>query len=55
MVVVLPAPLGPMKPNTSPCVELEVEPVDGEQVAVFLGQIAGFDHNYFCSSGRTKR
>ena len=29
MVVVLPAPLGPRKPCTSPASDLEVEPVEG--------------------------
>ena len=47
MVVVLPDPFGPMNPYTSPLVQLEREPVHGEQLAVLLRQVAAFDHGYF--------
>jgi len=34
MVVVLPAPLGPMKPKQAPFLDGEVEIVQGDEVAV---------------------
>ena len=43
MVVVLPAPLGPSRPKHSPRRIVEVEPVDGGDVAVALAQPADFD------------
>ena len=36
MVVVLPAPFGPSRPKHSPARHLEVEAVDGDDVAVAL-------------------
>ena len=41
MVVVLPAPLGPRKPNTSPAGDLEVEALDAAAVAVGDGERLG--------------
>ena len=43
MVVVLPAPLGPRKANTSPVCDLEVEPPDRLEVAVRLVQAGDRD------------
>ena len=40
MVVVLPAPLGPSRPKHSPGADLEVEAVDGDDVAVGLAKLA---------------
>ena len=42
-VVVLPAPLGPSRPKTSPRADVEVDPVDGDQVAIALDQAADLD------------
>ena len=44
IVLVLPAPLGPRKPNDSPGRDLEVDAVDGREVAEPLGQRAGMEH-----------
>ena len=44
IVVVLPAPLGPMKPNRSPAARSSSIDWIGEQLAVFLRQVVGFDH-----------
>ena len=43
MVEVLPAPLGPRKPKASPGCDVEVDAVDGGEVAEALGQPAGMD------------
>ena len=43
IVLVLPAPLGPRNPNASPACDLEVDPVDGDQLAESLGQAARED------------
>ena len=43
MVVVLPEPFGPRKPKTLPARDGEVEPVDGELLAVALGERARLD------------
>ena len=40
----LPAPLGPRKPNASPRRDLDVDAVDGGEVAEALHQAAGQDH-----------
>ena len=54
MVVLLPAPLGPMKPNISPGADLQAEVIDRQQVAVTFGEIQEFDHSLFLvfTSGR---
>ena len=39
MVVVLPAPLGPRKPSTSPGLHLEAHIVDGGERLVALGEV----------------
>ena len=44
IVELLPAPFGPRKPNVSPALDREVDPVDGGEVAVALGQALGVDH-----------
>ena len=41
--VVLPAPLGPRKPNTSPALDAEVEGVEADGPAVDLAQAVGLD------------
>ena len=43
IVVVLPAPLGPRKPNTSPRLDLERDVLDAAVAAVALGQRLGLD------------
>ena len=43
MVEDLPAPLGPRKPNASPGAHLDVDAVDGGEVAEPLDQAAGVD------------
>ena len=43
MVEVLPAPLGPRKPKASPARHVEVDLVDGGEVAEALRQAAGAD------------
>ncbi len=43
-MVVLPAPLGPMKPKTSPSAEFQRQIIHGPQRAVGFGQILGLDH-----------
>ena len=47
MVVVLPEPFGPSRPKNWPAGDLEIEPVDGEYIAVTLGQA--------CACGRRVR
>ena len=42
-VVVLPAPFGPSRPKTSPPGDVEVDAVDGDEVAVALDQSADAD------------
>ena len=53
IVVDLPAPFGPRKPNDSPRLQLEVDPVDGAELRgpaarwIDLGEAAGLDHGTF--------
>ncbi len=44
IVVLLPAPLGPMKPNISPAPILRFKFDDGDEFAVDLGEVVKFDH-----------
>ena len=39
IVDVFPAPFGPRKPNASPALEVEVDPVDGDEVAEALDEV----------------
>ena len=44
IVVVLPAPLGPKKPNTSPPVNLEIETIHRGQFLETFGQVSRADY-----------
>ena len=43
MVVVFPAPLGPSKPKHSPLGDLEVQPIDGDDVGIAFDEAAARD------------
>ena len=45
-MVVLPAPFGPSRPKTSPARDLEIDAVDGGDVAVALDQAADPDDRF---------
>jgi len=47
MVVVFPAPFGPMKPNTSPLSSLRVSRSRAYRSPYFLVRVAGLDHESF--------
>ena len=54
IVVVLPAPLGPRKPTTSPRLDPERDIVDGDDVSVALGEMGGLDHAAGCLADRAR-
>ena len=54
IVVVLPAPLGPRKPKTSPLLHLERERMHGGEVAVGSRELLEFDHAPQCMLRRRR-
>src|SRR5258706_5092456 len=53
IVELLPAPLGPRKPNASPGRDVEVDSVDGGEVAEPLHEAAGMDERRGCAHAPT--
>ena len=51
IVELLPAPFGPRKPNASPALDVEVDAVDGDEVAEALDEPAGVDHGAVLAHG----
>ena len=53
IVELLPAPFGPRKPKVSPAFDGEVDAVDGDEVAVALGEAVRLDQR--CRPPRRRR
>ena len=54
MNVVLPLPLGPRKPQISPCADLQIDVIDGREVAEALGHSAHIDGEIVSHRSRTR-
>ena len=53
MVVVLPAPFGPRKPVTLPCIDGKAQVVHRQDRPEPFGEVPRFDHLLACSSCRS--